>query len=124
MIKPMWDAKAVKAYETGQGVELVNEPNPHYEPAQEPKQMTGKQPLAPWNTTPPQPVIDESAAKRIATALGWEPKRKPLGRKEVLKIIDAQQAHYPDTLLPMFYRDQVSDICRAIEAAHGIKGEA
>ena len=66
-------------------------------------------------------TIDESAAKRIATALGWEPKRKPLGRKEVLKIIDAQQAHYPDTLLPMFYRDQVSDICRAIEAAHGIK---
>ena len=32
MIKPMWDAKAVKAYETGQGVELVNEPHPHYEP--------------------------------------------------------------------------------------------
>jgi hypothetical protein len=50
MKKPMWDAKAVKAYETGQGVELVNEPHPHYEP----KQMTGKQPLAPWNTTPPQ----------------------------------------------------------------------
>ena len=54
MKKPMWDAKAVKAYETGQGVELVNEPHPHYEPAQEPKQMTGKQPLAPWNTNPPQ----------------------------------------------------------------------
>jgi hypothetical protein len=32
MKKPMWDAKAVKAYETGQGVELVNEPYPHYEP--------------------------------------------------------------------------------------------
>jgi hypothetical protein len=32
MIKSMWDAKAVKAYETGQGVELVNEPYPHYEP--------------------------------------------------------------------------------------------
>jgi hypothetical protein len=32
MIKPMWDAKAVKAYETGQGVELVNDPHPHYEP--------------------------------------------------------------------------------------------
>ena len=32
MIKPMWDAKAVKAYETGQGVELVNKPHPHYEP--------------------------------------------------------------------------------------------
>jgi hypothetical protein len=32
MIKPMWDAKAVKTYETGQGVELVNKPHPHYEP--------------------------------------------------------------------------------------------
>ena len=32
MIKPMWDAKAVKAYETGQGVELVNEPHPRYAP--------------------------------------------------------------------------------------------
>jgi len=29
--------------------------------------------------TPPQPVIDESAAKRIATALGWEPKRTWVG---------------------------------------------
>jgi len=28
----MWDSKAVKAYETGQGVELVNEPYPHYIP--------------------------------------------------------------------------------------------
>jgi len=26
-----------------------------------------------------QPVIDESAAKRIATALGWEPKREWVG---------------------------------------------
>jgi len=32
MKKPMWDSKAVKAYETGQGVELVNEPYPHYVP--------------------------------------------------------------------------------------------
>ena len=32
MKKPMWDAKAVKAYETGQGVALVNKPHPHYEP--------------------------------------------------------------------------------------------
>jgi hypothetical protein len=36
----------------------------------------------------PEPVIDHSAAVRIATALGWEPKRKPepepvaLGHKE------------------------------------------
>jgi hypothetical protein len=33
----------------------------------------------PLYTTPPQPVIDESSAKRIATALGWEPKRIWIG---------------------------------------------
>ena len=32
MIKTQWNVEAVKAYETGQGVELVNEPYPHYEP--------------------------------------------------------------------------------------------
>jgi hypothetical protein len=36
-----------------------------------------------FRTTPPQPeqepVIDKSAAKRIATALGWEPKRTWVG---------------------------------------------
>ncbi len=34
-MKPMWDAKAVKAYETGQGVELVSKPHPHYRPLPE-----------------------------------------------------------------------------------------
>lgn len=29
-----------------------------------------------------KPVIDESAAKRIATALGWEPKRAWVGLTE------------------------------------------
>ena len=38
----------------------------------------------PYRTTPPQrteqePVIDKSAAVRIATALGWEPKREWVG---------------------------------------------
>ena len=32
MKKPMWNSEAVKAYETGQGVELVNTPHPHYRP--------------------------------------------------------------------------------------------
>jgi hypothetical protein len=32
MIKPMWTAEAVKAYESGQGVELVEKPYPHYVP--------------------------------------------------------------------------------------------
>jgi hypothetical protein len=41
--------------------------------------------VEPLYTTPPQPVIDESAAKRIATALGWEPKREwvPLTLEEI-----------------------------------------
>jgi len=41
MIKPMWDSKAVKAYETGQGVELVNEPYPHYAPSQKKREWVG-----------------------------------------------------------------------------------
>jgi hypothetical protein len=32
MNKSMWTAEAVKAYESGQGVELVEEPYPHYVP--------------------------------------------------------------------------------------------
>ena len=30
--KPMWSAEAIKAYESGQGVKLVNAPHPHYKP--------------------------------------------------------------------------------------------
>lgn len=33
--KPMWSAEAIKAYESGQGVKLVNTPHPHYEPLPE-----------------------------------------------------------------------------------------
>ena len=51
------------------------------------------------------------------------PQRNPLTRKEVLAIIDKHPAE-KKTGLPMFYRDQVLGIARAIEAAHGIKGEA
>ncbi len=32
MNKSMWNAEAVKAYESGQGVVLVEKPYPHYEP--------------------------------------------------------------------------------------------
>jgi hypothetical protein len=43
-----------------------------------------------------EPVIDESAAKRIATALGWEPKRTWVGLTddeiwEVYKKYDSMQ---------------------------------
>ena len=32
MNKSMWNSEAVKAYESGQGVVLVEKPYPHYEP--------------------------------------------------------------------------------------------
>ena len=54
-----------------------------------------------------EPVIDKSAAVRIATSLGWEPKRKPLTDEEIGKIAG-------ETLDPW-------SCARAIEAAHGIK---
>jgi len=41
MKQPMWNSDAVKAYETGQGVELVNEPYPHYVPSQKKREWVG-----------------------------------------------------------------------------------
>jgi hypothetical protein len=54
-------------------------------------------------------VIDKSAAIRIATALGWEPKRKPLS--------DEQWQVMADTLGCLITRTQKD----AIEAVIGIK---
>jgi len=48
--------------------------------------------------------------------------RKPLTRKEVLGIVDAYEA-YKESGLPMFYRDQVYEMIRAAERAHGIGDE-
>ena len=56
----------------------------------------------------PEPVIDKSAAIRIATALGWTPHRKPLTDEQLQEIADKCRL-YP------------RDFARAIEAAHGIK---
>ena len=64
-----------------------------------------------------EPVIDKSAAKRIATALGWTPQRKPLTDEEIEKLAD-------DFLAYQIEDYQVSGVftfARAIEAAHGIK---
>jgi len=44
MKKPMWNSEAVKAYETGQGVELVTTPHPHYRPL--PKELESQEPVA------------------------------------------------------------------------------
>jgi hypothetical protein len=43
-----------------------------------------------------KPVIDESAAKRIATALGWEPKRTWVGLTDeeiVLIVAECAASH-------------------------------
>ena len=66
-----------------------------------------------------QPVIDKSAAVRIATSLGWEPKRKPRTIVElqkhwqVAKVLDMTDAEisFPDYVL----------ITKDVEALHGIK---
>ena len=57
----------------------------------------------------PEPVIDKSAAVRIATSLGWDPKRKPLTDEQ--KVALCKQ--FPDHL--------TFNAIHAIEAAHGIK---
>jgi hypothetical protein len=65
-----------------------------------------------------EPVIDKSAAIRIATALGWTPPRQPLTDEELNKIYDAHHNQYGECETPGFGYE------RAIEAAHGIKGAA
>jgi len=71
--------------------------------------------------TPPQPVIDESAAKRIATSLGWEPKRKPLTDEEIWKFW-WNKPEVPEGEDDSMEAQFVAACRRAIEAAHGIKG--
>ena len=76
-----------------------------------PSEEEGRQPLY----TAPQkqpPVIDKSVARRIASQLGWEPPKTPLTDAEI-----------QDALTGYRLIDAI-DIARAIEAAHGIKGEA
>ena len=69
------------------------------------------------NKIPPQPepVIDKSAAVRIATSLGWEPKRKPLTEPELHAINPTWPAPGQE-----WGYEEVLAFARAIEAAHGI----
>jgi len=69
---------------------------------------------------PAQPVIDESAAKRIATALGWEPKRKPLTDEEINDVVSSLTVSNKGVI---YFSANLLDFARAIEAAHGITGE-
>ena len=64
----------------------------------------------------PEPVIDKSAAVRIATSLGWKPKRKPLTDEEIDKL-----PWEPHEGNPMTFAEGLRYFARAIEAAHGIK---
>jgi hypothetical protein len=61
-----------------------------------------------------EPVIDKSAAIRIATVLGWTPPRQPLLDEQIKQIWLNGKDHGDDWL-------DVQAIARAIEAAHGIK---
>ena len=63
----------------------------------------------------PEPVIDKCAAIRIATSLGWTPQRKPLTDEEI-----ETYRYMIDWTAGWSY----IKFARAIEAAHGIKGEA
>ena len=56
-----------------------------------------------------EPVIDKSAAVRIATSLGWEPKRKPLTDEEIMEMYNEPRSDA-----------EMLEFARAIEAAHGI----
>ena len=70
------------------------------------------------------PLIEQVLVKKLGQAMSFaaeqlvQPKREWVGldRKEFLQIIDQQKPYYPDGALPMFYRDQMLDIARAIEA--------
>jgi hypothetical protein len=130
------DAYGLK-FEDGDS-ELIDRVRTHIEAISEPKNQE------------PDPVIDKSAAIRIATALGWEPQRKPLTDEEkdaarwrflVDNSFDKEgvtQFHvwehswepHSQTGEPTEWKQRVRGpaldrfIDRAIEAAHGIKGEA
>ena len=62
----------------------------------------------------PEPVIDKTMAKRIATQLGWEPPRKPLSEDEIIEIVRNLWFATPQRTTPI-------DVAREIEKAHGIK---
>ena len=68
--------------------------------------------------THPQ-VIDKSAAIRIATALGWEPKREPLTDEEIDRAIAELGLNYLADAANN--RSVLRELCR--RAAHGITGE-
>jgi hypothetical protein len=74
-----------------------------------------------------EPVIDKSAAIRIATALGWHPQRQPL--TDELTEVDCLHCGGTGINPETVYGDKISCMqCDGnqllIDTAHGIKGEA
>lgn len=67
-----------------------------------------------------EPVIDQSAAVRIATVLGWTPPRQPLTKKEVDLILAKHELNY----VRGKDRKDLLGAMRDVEAAHGIKEKA
>jgi hypothetical protein len=83
------------------------------------KHITNEPLLHPPQRTEQEPVIDKSAAIRIATALGWEPKRTWVGLTDE-EIVFINEQHYN-----IAFRDFDADvaIARAIEAKLRSKNE-
>ena len=100
------------------GTPAVCEQPAHQEPVWDASAPMVVHPHPAFQATPPQsePVIDKSAAVRIATALGWEPKRKPLSEE---RIDDIWNLHC-DEMGYVSVSDAV-ELARDFEAAHGIK---
>ena len=88
-------------------------------PKREPPCKTGSQCTTKcMECTEPEPVIDKSAAIRIATSLGWTPQRKPLTDEEIMdNWLKVMWAVGDRNKLP------IPEFARAIEAAHGIRGK-
>ena len=76
----------------------------------------------PLYTAPPQqePVIDKSAAKRIATSLGWTSQRKPLTDEQIMAN-DVLRYHFALNGGAGPISKKGRKVIDAIEAAHGIK---
>ena len=135
--KPMWSAEAIKAYESGQGVELVNIPHPHYKPLPEDLKPESLETVEidlpdPWSPVSIGVDVTEAGAHVIGIyAMSDDtsqifyskfypaPQRNPLSENEIKHLwYEACQTNLELT------SQLIVHLARNIEAAHGIKGEA
>lgn len=132
--KPMWTAEAIKAYESGQGVKLVNIPHPHYEPLPEDLKTESLETVEidlpdPWLpvsigvdvTEEGVHVIGIYAMSDDTSQIFYSkyypvPQRKPLTENEIKHLwYEACQTNLELT------SQLIVHLARNIEAAHGIK---